>query len=516
MACLSFVKAYVQGWLHNMIILQLRKELYAHLLKLPISFFSEMPTGKVSQRLFDDIDTVAGTIVGGIISSCVEVAKLAIVFIILCFLGFKFLFLFAVVSLLYYLNFSYFKGPIENTSRDIGKKVGDLYSRMFDAVPGIREVKNFSMERTENRFFIEEHCNLFRLKMKNFIIFNVMQGLAELIVLTATGLSFIFSVNEFRSGRLSVGGIVMLMSYLHMMRGPVEALIGVITSFKQGAPSIERIEEISNQNTEDHLNGITLNIKQFTKFCTPTISFKDVDFSYPNSPSTLMDINLDIPAGTSIALVGHTGAGKTTLVSLLLRYYLPDSGEIKIDNTNINNLKVSDLRRSIAVVPQHPHVFYTSIANNIIYGDQKTRLEDVIQICKEINFHDFIMSLPNKYDSVIGERGVKLSGGQRQLLAIARAMLKNLPILVLDEATAHLDSKSESIIQSALKKLIRNRTTIVIAHRLSTIISSDKIVVMTKGRIQEVGKHEDLLQREGAYAKLYREQFKPEYLNVKN
>lgn len=511
MAGLSFLKSYVQGWLHNMIILGMRKEYYSYLLKLPVSFYIEMPTGKIAQRLFEDVDIVSGTIVGGIINFCVEATKLIMVFIILFFLGIKFIVLFAVMSVLYYINFSYFKKPIEDTSRNIGVKVGDLYSKVYDVIPGIREVKNFTMEKTESRFFVEEQCKLFRLRIKNFMVFNTMQSLAEFVAVVATCLALFFSVYEFKNGKISVGGIVMLMSYLQMMRGPIEALIGIITSFKQATPAIERIEEITSQVVEDRLEGIHLGRTPERDFI-PRIVFRDVDFSYPTSQHTLKNINLDVEPGTTIALVGHTGAGKTTLVSLLLRYYLPVAGEITVSGVKINNYRIADLRKHIAVVPQHPHIFYTTIANNITYGKWGVPREDVIAICKEINLHDFIMTLPSGYDSMVGERGVKLSGGQRQLLSIARAMLKNLPILILDEATSHLDSKTESVIQDAIKKLIKNRTTIAIAHRLSTIINSDKIVVMANGQIEEAGRHEELLKKAGIYSRLYREQFKSEYV----
>lgn len=506
-AILSFLKAYIQGWAHNKIILDMRRKNYFHLLKLPLHFFTEFPTGKISQRIFEDVDIVSGTLVGGIVNIFVESIKLLVVAVILSLLGFKFVLLFIIIGILYFINFQYFKNPIEETSKEIGKKTGDLYSKLYDVIPGIREVKNFTKERTESKIFVKECCNLFRIKMKNFMIFNTMQIFANIIPAVAIFFALLFSLYEFKRGRISIGMIVMVISYLNMMRNPIETLSNVFTSLKQSTPAIERIEEIVSQSPEKYAD-----ISIIEKISMPKIIFKNVCFSYPKSKNVLKNINLVIEPYTSVALVGPTGVGKSTLAQLILRYYLPDSGEIIVGDKNIKEYDIQTLRRNIAVVPQHPHIFYTTILNNIAYGKYKATEKEIINICKEINLHEFIMSLPQRYNSIVGERGVKLSGGQRQLIAIARAMLKNAPILILDEATSFLDSKTESLIQQAIRKLIKNRTTIAIAHRLSTIINSDMIVVLRDGYIEEVGSHEELIKKGGLYFNLYKEQFKSEYI----
>jgi ABC-type multidrug transport system fused ATPase/permease subunit len=515
MIVLTFFRAYLQGWLHNKLILSLRKEYYEYLLKLPISFFTDFPTGKISQRIFEDVEIVAGTIVGTIINICVEATKVVMIVVILSVIGVKFLVLFASMSVLYILNLTLFKKPIENSSRAIGVKVGDLYSKVYDVIPGIKEVKNYSTEKHESKIFIGENCTLFRLRMKSFVICSVMNIFAESIPAIGICIAFFFAVSEYRSGHISLGFLVMIMSYLQMVRGPIEALVGVLTSLKQGRPAIDRIEEISNRTIEDKAPGINafniINKKEFI----PNIEFKDVSFGYPNTEGkkVLQNINLSIESGKTAALVGHTGSGKTTITSLILRYYLPDRGNIFISDRDIKSYKINELRKNIAVVPQHPHIFYTSIENNIMYG-QKISKDKIIDVCKRIHLHDYITSLPKGYASMVGENGVKLSGGQKQLIAIARAMLKNLPILILDEATSSLDSQTEAVIKDAINQLVKNRTTIAIAHRLSTIINSDEIIVLESGNVKEKGRHFDLLNTEGLYSKLYSEQFKQEY--VKN
>lgn len=365
-AILSFLKAYIQGWGHNKIILDMRRKNYFHLLKLPMYFFTEFPTGKISQRIFEDIDIVSGTLVGGIINIFVELTKLLIITIILSILGLKFVLLFIVVGILYFINFQYFKTPIEKTSKEIGKKTGDLYSKLYDVIPGIKEVKNFTKERTESKIFVKECCNLFRIKMKNFMIFNTMQIFANIIPAIAIFFVLFFSFYEFKRGRISIGTIVMVISYLNMMRSPIETLSNVFTSLKQSAPAIERIEEIISQPPERYTD-----ISIIKKISQPKIIFKNVYFSYPKSKNVLKDINLIIEPYTSVALVGPTGVGKSTLTQLILRYYLPDSGEIIIGDKNIKEYDIQTLRRNIAVAPRHPHIFYTTILNNIAYGKYK-------------------------------------------------------------------------------------------------------------------------------------------------
>jgi len=512
MIALTFFRSYLQGWLHNKLILSLRKEYYEYLLKLPVSFFADFPTGKISQRIFEDVEIVAGTIVGTIINVCVEVTKVVIIIVILSVIGLKFLILFGCMSVLYVLNLTLFKKHVELSSRAIGVKVGELYSKVYDVIPGIKEVKNYATEKYESKIFVKENCNLFRLRMRSFVICSIMNIFAESIPAVGICIAFFFAVGEYRSGNISLGFLVMVMSYLQMVRGPIEAIVGVLTSLKQGRPAIDRIEEISNRAIEDKLTGINIYNDKKIEF-TPVIEFTDVNFSYPNSDSKeiLKNVSFTIESGKTIALVGHTGAGKTTITSLILRYYLPDSGNILISGRDIRNYKVKELRENIAVVPQHPHIFYTTLMNNIAYGQRNSK-EKVIEVCKKIHLHDFISSLPKGYESVLGENGVKLSGGQKQLVSIARAMLKNLPILILDEATSSLDSQTETIIKDALNQLIKNRTTIAIAHRLSTIINSDEIIVLESGSVREKGKHSDLLKQDGLYSKLYREQFKQEYI----
>lgn len=502
--------------MHNKLVLSFRKEYYFYILQLPIQFFSDFPTGKISQRVFEDIELICATVVNSIINTCVEVVKLLIIIIILFIVGIKFLVLFAVMALLYLINLSIFKTPIESTSRAVGAKMGELYSKLYDTIPGIKEIKNYTTEKTESKIFIRENCTLFRFRIKNFIIASSMNMVAETIPAVGAFFAFLFTVNEYLQGNISLGLLVLIMSYLQMLRGPIEVLVGVATSLKQGLPAIDRIEEINRQKTENYMISTNTHNSCEKKEFIPRIEFKNVCFYYPSSDSksVLKNIDLNIEAGQSVALVGHTGAGKTTITSLILKYYMPSSGRIYISDIDIENYAVNELRKHIAVVPQHPHIFYSTIEDNIKYGKSSISREEVIEVCSKIKLHEFIISLPEGYDSILGERGVKLSGGQKQLIAIARAMLKNLPILILDEATSSLDSHTESVIKDALNQLIKNRTTIAIAHRLSTIINSDEIVIIEHGEIKERGKHDELLKHDGPYAKLYKEQFRKEY--VKN
>ena len=511
MIILSFLRAYMQGWLHNRLVLNFRKEYYEHLLKLPIKFFTDFPTGKITQRLFDDVEAVSGTIVGASVGICVEMTKIVMIFVILSFVGWKFLLIFILMAFFYVINILFFKKPIENLSRAVGVKIGELYSNIYDVIPGIKEVKNYTAEKYESKVFVGNNCGLFRAKMKSFVISNTMAMIADFIPAVGICFAFFFAVFEYKDGNLSLGFFVMVLSYLQMLKAPIEALVSVVTTLKQGRPAIERIEEITGQKTEDASMQKGFYYESGESFI-PRIEFKNVFFSYPGTNiNVLEDINMTIEEGKTVAIVGHTGAGKSTITSLILKYYLPISGNVFVSDRDTSNFKARDLRSHVAVVPQYPHIFYSTIEKNLTYG-KKISAEKLTEVCKKIRLHDFIQTLPMGYQTILGENGVKLSGGQKQLVAIARAMIKNLPILILDEATSSLDSKSETVVKDALNQLIKNRTTIAIAHRLSTIINSDEIIAMEGGRIKEKGKHEDLLKIDGVYSKLYKEQFKKEYV----
>lgn len=514
MIVLSFLKSYMQGWMHNRVLLSFRKKNFEHLMKLPVTFFMNFSAGKIAQRFFEDIECISGTVVGSTVSICVELTKIIMIFVILSVAGYKFLLIFMLMTVSYVLNMTIFKKPIENSSRMTGAKTGELYVKLYDIIPGIKEVKNFTTEKSESRIFVNENCSLFRLKMKNFVTGNVMLMIADAIPSLAMCASLFIAVGEYINGGLSLGFFVMVMSYMQMIKAPVESLVLVVTGLKQNLPAIERLEEISDAAAEDALMFLPAeNIKVKEEFI-PSVELKDVNFTYPGTNrQVLKNISINIEPGKSVAIVGHTGAGKSTVISLILKYYLPSSGSIFISGNNILHVKAAALRKNIAVVSQHPHIFFTTIEKNLTYGS-KVSHEELTAVCKKIHLHDFIETLPEGYDSILGENGVKLSGGQKQLVAIGRAIIKNAPVLILDEATSALDSETESDIKDALGTLIKGRTTIAIAHRLSTIINSDEIIALENGEIREKGVHQELLELNGIYAKLYKEQFKSGYIKI--
>jgi ATP-binding cassette subfamily B protein/subfamily B ATP-binding cassette protein MsbA len=378
--------------------------------------------------------------------------------------------------------------------------VGELNAVLNDSLSGIREVKAFAREedellRVDNSIQLVLNKNLRALKLMAIFnpIFDFAAGIGQLLII-------FFGARMAIAGTLSIANLVAFFLYLDSFYTPVRSLGNSMEAIQESLAGFERIAEILTVSpeiaspAEPHI---------FTEPIQGGIQFKDVNFHYVEGEEVLVDINLDIPAGGTVALVGPTGVGKTTLVSLIPRFYDVVSGAVSIDGVDVREIDLDQLHQSVSMVLQDVFLFHGTIRDNILFGRPDATEEEVIEAAKIANAVEFIEHMPNGYDSLIGERGVKLSGGQKQRLSIARAVLKNSPILILDEATSSVDTETELLIQQALDRLIEGRTTIIIAHRLSTVRNADKIVALEGSRIVEEGTHAELLAEKGLYYKLY-------------
>ncbi|NLC29197.1 MAG: ABC transporter ATP-binding protein, partial [Chloroflexi bacterium] len=378
--------------------------------------------------------------------------------------------------------------------------VGELNAVLNDSLSGIREVKAFAREedellRVDNSIQLVLNKNLRALKLMAIFnpIFDFAAGIGQLLII-------FFGARMAIAGTLSIANLVAFFLYLDSFYTPVRSLGNSMEAVQESLAGFERIAEILTVSpeiaspAEPHI---------FTEPIQGGIQFEDVNFHYVEGEEVLVDINLDIPAGGTVALVGPTGVGKTTLVSLIPRFYDVVSGAVSIDGVDVREIDLDQLHQSVSMVLQDVFLFHGTIRDNILFGRPDATEEEVIQAAKIANAAEFIDHMPNGYDSLIGERGVKLSGGQKQRLSIARAVLKNSPILILDEATSSVDTETELLIQQALDRLIEGRTTIIIAHRLSTVRNADKIVALEGSRIVEEGTHAELLAEKGLYYKLY-------------
>jgi len=392
-----------------------------------------------------------------------------------------------------------FGRKVKKNSNKIQSKMADLTSILQETLSGIRVVKAFSMHRHEIEKFDRENENLFRLSAKIIRLLHAIRPFIEMIGGISLSFVIIFGIKVLNLGLHDIFGFA---AALYLIYEPMKKMSQLNAYIQMGLAAAERVflildarPSISEAKDAKKLGEL--------RNC---VHYRSVNFSY-NTDQVLADVNFEINKGEIVALVGPSGAGKTTIANLLLRFYDPDSGAVTIDGNDLRSVTIDSLRRQIGIVTQETILFNDTVRANIAYGKPDMPLEKIEEAARAANAHDFIMELPKEYETVIGERGVLLSGGQRQRLAIARAILKNPPILILDEATSSLDTESERLVQTAIDRLMRRRTVLVIAHRLSTIQHANNIIVLDRGKIVQQGTHEQLLQTGGLYKKLYDMQF---------
>jgi subfamily B ATP-binding cassette protein MsbA len=385
------------------------------------------------------------------------------------------------------------------------EQIGVLTTHLHETIGGIRIVKAFGMEAYESRRFSEKNKNLFNSLMRAIKTGALSHPVMEVVSILGTSMVILFGLHYISNNTMTVGDFFSFMAALVFFYRPLRDLNGVNNTVQDGMAAAKRIFEVLDTRPEIRdRQGAGIAGRDFK-----TIEFRNLVFKYEDE-MVLKDIDLTVNAGETVAIVGKSGGGKTTLVNLIPRFYDVTGGSILIDGKDIRDLSIESLRSLTAIVTQQTFLFNDTVKDNIAYGDTGKQFEDIVRAAQSAYAEDFIRALPLGYDTIIGESGVKLSGGQRQRIAIARALLKNAPILILDEATSSLDTQSEREVQNALDTLMKGRTSFVIAHRLSTIMNADRIIVLKDGRIVEQGRHEELIARSGEYKNLYEQQFRDE------
>ena len=505
-ALLYYILSYWGHILGVRIEYDMRKKLFNHLQTLDVSFFDGSRVGKLMSRLINDLNTIAELAHHGPEDVFLSVLLLGGSFFILLNIEWRLtLILFALIPIM--LLFTMKKGVVMRRKfRDVREKIASVNAQIENSLSGIRVAKAFTNESFENEKF--DHGNMtFRvsksaayLTMAEF--HTGMNLFMNILTLITVGIGGYFVYTD----AMTYGDLVAFILFTNFFLDPIKRLTNFTEQFQDGMSGFERF---------NHLLDISPRIKDIDdaiqlENVAGNITIENVSFSYEDNSENkvLSHVNISIGAGKTVALVGPSGGGKTTLCHLIPRFYDVSEGEIKIDGVNIKNYTIQSLRRHIGLVQQSVFLFTGTIRDNILYGNIDASHEEVIDAAKNASIHDFIMSLPQGYDTHIGERGIKLSGGQQQRLSIARVFLKNPPILILDEATSALDNATEVMIQASLEKLSKGRTTLVIAHRLSTIKNANEIIVIDDKGIHERGTHEELIQDNGVYANLYQHQFK--------
>ncbi len=504
----GYLQGYFTEFLSQRVLHALRYDLYRYLESLRIRFFDNNRAGDLVSRVISDTEQVEDVVTGfsGVGANFFTVIA---VFVLLFYINLNIALLVVPLAVTLAVVINLFKKTIKRSSRRIRDAVGDLAAKVDETISGIRIVKSFSMERDEARKFHDKSFGIFRSRVKLVNVNELYSSIVDLIVASAVIVVIGLGAPGVVSGTLTLGALVAILGYVDRLFAPIIQLSRANFSFQKAKAAAERIFEIIDTEPETTETKEAPDASEPPQTTKGEIEFDRVSFSYEPDKVVLDDFSLKVRAGETLAIVGRSGAGKSTVVNLLLRFYEPTSGRVLVDGRPIHEMKLNLLRQKIAVVLQDPILFTGSIRENIAYGKIDATDSEITEAARAANAHDFIMDLPDGYGTQIGERGVKLSGGQRQRIAIARALLKNPSILILDEATSNVDSESELLIQDALEPLVGGRTIIVIGHRLSTVMNADKIVVLEDGGIVEIGTHEELLVKGGIYAKLYEPQLEP-------
>ncbi|OGW04575.1 MAG: hypothetical protein A2W77_09300 [Nitrospinae bacterium RIFCSPLOWO2_12_39_16] len=498
-------QSYLMRSIGQKIITRIRNELYEHIQKMPLSFFHNTPSAILMSRITNDV-----TMLGHVSSQVVaDFFRQSFTFFILLGLTFYREWKLATIALVVFPFIGIFIVSIGRKLRVLSRKnqekMADLNIILQETFTGNKIVKAFGMEEYENKRFMNENRKLYDISMGETKRHEMVSPLMELFGAIGTGLVIWYGGYQVISGATTPGTFFSFMTALIMLYDPIKKISTMNSVVQQSMAAAERVFEMLDTKVDITDNDGAIDIKEFKD----RIGFNDVWFQYnSNNGMVLKGINLTIIKGEVVALVGSSGAGKSTLVDMIPRFHDITKGSINIDSHDIRKITLNSLRRQVGIVTQETILFNDTVKNNISYGRVDAGMDEIHKAAESAYAHDFIMEMPSGYDTVIGERGVKLSGGQRQRLSIARAILKNPAILILDEATSSLDTESEKMVQQALENLMKDRTTFVIAHRLSTVLNAGRIVVIDDGRIAETGRHDELLALGGIYKKLYAMQFK--------
>jgi ATP-binding cassette, subfamily B, bacterial len=503
-AICSYAEKYLTTSVGQWVMHDLRRALYSHVQRLSLSYHDHKQTGDLISRVTSDIDAIQSFIASGLLGAAVDSLTLAGMVIVMCCINWRFtLIALSVAPVLFAVVYSYTR-RIKKASREVRKKEGEIVSVIQEVLTSIHVVKAFAREDYEQHRLEEESLESVEIALHARGLKAKLSPLVEIIVAAGTSMVLWFGARMVMSGGLSAGSLIVFIFYLGKMYKPMQDLSKMTDAYAKAAVGYERIREVLDANREIRdLPGAR---------SAPTlkgrIEFKNVQFGYEPDRPILHDLNLAIEPGQMAALVGPTGAGKTTIISLIPRFYDVDSGEVRIDGRDVRGFTQKSIRQQISFVLQETLLFHGPVWYNIAYGKPEASRAEILRAAKLANADEFIEKMPEGYNTVLGERGVTLSGGQRQRIAIARAVIRNSPILILDEPSSGLDSASEKLVFEALDRLMQGKTSIVIAHRLSTIRRADVIFVIQDGTVVEHGDHETLLKSGGLYSEFHELQFR--------
>ena len=500
----GFALSQILGVAAQRAITEMRKNVQAHIERLPISYFDSTQSGQLISRIMNDaegIRNLVGTGLGQILGSLVT-ATIALG--VLFYVNWQLTSATLVVLLIFGGALFYALKVLRPVFRDRAVITGEVTGRLGESLGGIRIVKAYTAEKREELSFARGAHRLFRNVAKTVTGVSAISSFSSVIIGAIAVVMIVIGGSAVQANTMTLGDFLLYISFTFLLAMPVIELTSIGTQITEALAGLDRIREIMAKTTEDEADAG----KEALPEINGTIDFENVEFEYDEGMPVLKGVSFHSEAGATTALVGSSGSGKSTILSLVLNFTQPTTGNIKIDGKDLQDVKLRDYRRHLGVVLQDNFLFDGTILDNIRFSNPEANLEKIKEVCTIANADEFIETFPNGYDTIVGERGVKLSGGQRQRIAIARALLANPRILILDEATSSLDSESEALIQEGLKRLREGRTTFVIAHRLSTIRSADQILVVEAGEILERGSHDELIALDGRYKQLYDKQYR--------
>jgi len=497
-AC-SWIFNYSAVYVSQQIVFTLRKQLHIKLQQLQLTYFDQRITGKIMARVLDDVSVIQGNVTGTFIGIITNVMMFFIGTVILFSINTKLAIIALVVVPLWALAYKLFDKKISENQRRIREKNSEIYGVVEEKVSAIRVVKAFASEGRESVRYVRLAGDFVRLAVGQVKLSTGLSFFASLINILGTGFILYIGALEVKAGIITTGDLLYFIAAVANLFSPVIQLTNLNAQFQWVLVVLHRVFEILDEEIDiaDKPDAQTM------QDVRGDVKLRNVSLQYPNATTNaLSDISLDIPAGSNVAIMGPSGSGKTSLVNLILRFYEPTEGGVLVDGQDIRDVTLESLRRHISMVPQEITIFSGNIAENVVYGRYDARPTQVIQACKEAELHDFVMSMPEKYETQVGEHGTSLSGGQRQRLAIAMSLLTDPEILILDDSTSALDAETERRIRETLESIMENRTSFVITHRIATARHADMIVVLEDGRIAEIGTHDELARRGGAYTRI--------------
>ena len=503
----QFFYIFMSTWLGQHVIQDLRSKIFKHILSLRMKFFDNTPIGTLVTRTISDIETIADIFSQGLLVIIAELLKLAVVISLMFYTDWRLTLIALLIVPVLLFATSWFKRNIKKSFQDVRSQISNLNTFVQEHIVGMNIIQIFNREDAEYEKFVEINKKHRDANVRGIFYYAVFFPVVEVLSAVSIGLIVWYGGQGILEGKdITIGELVAFILFIYMMFSPIRQLADRFNILQMGIVGAERVFNILDTDEKIEDSGSD---KIDIEDCS--ITYKNVNLSYNNKEWILKNLNFDIESGKMLALTGRTGAGKTSIVNVLNRFYEINSGSITVGKKDINEISIANLRENIALVQQEVFLFSDTLYNNITLFENNISKEDVMIAAKEIGIDAFISSLPNGLDYIVAERGVSLSAGQRQLIAFLRVYVRNPKILILDEATASIDSETENLLQSALMKISNNRTTIVIAHRLSTVVNSDKILYLENGSVLESGSHQELLDAKGLYAKAFNSQVEKKF-----